>query len=142
MAVLNKIRNALISFDFYSTGASMTFKKSTTFKTLYGGLFSIFLIAIMSIFTFLNLRKVIDKEIKSTMISKTYENVFNSTKEHEFMKNGPNFIFEYFAVLLPHFVGLHVLPPNLFYFKMYKQYQTAHEGGGGVYGVNDLSSTT
>jgi hypothetical protein len=141
MGVLNKIRNALVSFDFYSTGVSMTFKKSTTFKTLYGGLFSICLLAFMVFVCFIDLRKMINKEIKSTMISRTYENVFNSTKEYEFMKNGPNFMFEYYAQHIPYMADSGELPSFLFFFKLFKLSKISTEPGDGRMEYEDLPNT-
>jgi hypothetical protein len=139
MAVIKKMKNAIASFDIYSTGVSMSFNRSTAFKTLYGGLFSIFLIIVMAAISFQSLRKLINKEIKSTMISRTYENVFNNPKEHEFMKNGPNFIFEYFSQNLPYNDNGDI-PPGLFSFKLEKQFQIGIDYGM-VYGTEDIPMT-
>jgi hypothetical protein len=55
----------------------------------------------MALISISSFGKLFDRKIKSTLISKTFENNFDNHKKHEFMKNGPNFIFNYFAATIP-----------------------------------------
>jgi hypothetical protein len=47
----------------------------------------------MGLLTFNSIIRLNNKEIKSTMISKTFFNIFDNQQEHKFMDNGPEFIF-------------------------------------------------
>jgi hypothetical protein len=119
---MNTIRNLSILIskaDIYPTSANFTFDKSVNFRSAFGGIFSIIIISFMGLFSFSSMRKVINREIKSTMISKTFMNLFQDQQEHKFMENGPELIFNYISSTLLTDKNGHI-PSNLFEFKVYE----------------------
>jgi hypothetical protein len=91
----------------------MTFQQSTGFKSVFGGVFSILVIFSMAAISINGFQRLYNKEIKSTMVSKTFVNIFDNKEEHKFMENGPEFIFNYKA-LVPPSPNYTYIPPWLF----------------------------
>jgi hypothetical protein len=100
MGIFKRMKQTVSVFDLYPSSLSLTFQKSTGFKTLYGGLFSLIVLSFMSGIAFSGIKKLHNKELKSTMISKTFVDLYQDTKHHYFLKNGPKFVFNYFSNII------------------------------------------
>lgn len=55
----------------------------------------------MFLIGFVNMNKLVSKHIKSTMVSKTFSDLSNNHHEHQFLKNGPQFVFSFLSQPLP-----------------------------------------
>lgn len=101
MGVFRRAKSIISSLDMHSIAPSITFKRNHSYKSLYGGIFSLIVIIFMSIIAFNGFKKLYNKDVKSTMISKDTINLYEDRKEHHFMVNGPQFYFSYVAPYIP-----------------------------------------
>jgi hypothetical protein len=119
MNAIRKIKILVSKADIYPTSANFTFDKSVNFRSAFGGIFSIIILSFMAFFSFSSMTKVINREIKSTMISKTFMNLFQDQREHKFMENGAEFIFTYISsVVITDENGY--IAPNYMQFNVYE----------------------
>ena len=100
--LLKSFKGAIISADFFSAKPSLMHKKSSTFKTLFGGIFSIVILILMGVLTVIYVSKLVNRSIVRTTVSKTFKNIFDGEEPIHFMENGPEFIFKFKGWSLEH----------------------------------------
>lgn len=86
------LRHQLTSMDMFSKNINLTYAGKGSFRTLLGGIFSFFTVAIMLGYALVLIGVMTSKTSTNVQVSKHYKNQYISYKHHHISQNGVEFV--------------------------------------------------
>ena len=94
MRLLNMAVGKVKAFDMFSSPVTLTYDKKSSFKSIFGGLYSVLVCVMMIGVSVILFQKLSSRSIQRSTLSKTFINTFDDSEPKKFMENGPTFVFK------------------------------------------------